>query len=103
MSGNKLWSKENTSTSALIESFTVGHDKDFDLLLAEYDVLGSLAHTEMLTSVGLLSKEDQQLIHKELKNILTEIRNGAFTIEKDIEDVHSQVEWLLTNRIGDAG
>lgn len=103
MSGNKLWSKENTSTSQLIEAFTVGRDKEFDVLLAEYDVLGSLAHTEMLESVGLLSKEDRLLIHKELNNILAEIRGGSFVIEKDIEDVHSQVEWLLTQRIGEAG
>ncbi|HMH21751.1 MAG TPA: argininosuccinate lyase [Puia sp.] len=103
MSGNKLWSKEGTSTSALIEAFTVGRDKDFDVLLAEYDVLGSLAHTEMLESVGLLTKEELTLIHKELNTILGEIRNGAFAIEKDIEDVHSQVEWMLTNRIGEAG
>ncbi|HXB93068.1 MAG TPA: argininosuccinate lyase [Puia sp.] len=103
MSGNKLWSKENTSTAALIESFTVGRDKDFDVLLAEYDVLGSLAHTEMLEAVGLLGKEDRVLIHAELNNILREIRNGSFTIDKDIEDVHSQVEWMLTKRIGEAG
>jgi len=103
MSGQKLWSKENTSTSQQIETFTVGRDKDFDVLLAEYDVLGSLAHTEMLESVGLLNKEDLVLIHKELNNILAEIRAGKFVIEKDIEDVHSQVEWLLTQRIGEAG
>ncbi len=103
MSGNKLWSKAGTTTSALIEAFTVGRDKEFDVLLAEYDVLGSLAHTEMLASVGLLSKEDLGVIHKELNNILAEIRAGSFTIDKDIEDVHSQVEWLLTSRIGEAG
>ena len=103
MSGNKLWSKENTSTSALIETFTVGRDKEFDVLLAEYDVLGSLAHTEMLASVGLLSKEDLKLVHAGLNDILTEIRGGSFVIEKDIEDVHSQVEYLLTSRIGEAG
>ncbi len=103
MSENKLWSKAGTSTSALIETFTVGRDKDFDVLLAEYDVLGSLAHTEMLAAVGLLSKDDLGLIHRELNNILAEIRGGAFRIEKDIEDVHSQVEWLLTSRIGEAG
>lgn len=103
MSGTKLWSKESTSTSALIETFTVGRDKDFDVLLAEYDVLGSLAHTEMLASVGLLSKEDLVLVHKGLNEILGEIRAGSFTIDKDIEDVHSQVELLLTNRIGEAG
>ena len=103
MSGNKLWSKAGTSTSALIEAFTVGRDKEFDVLLAEYDVLGSLAHTEMLASVGLLSKEDLALIHRGLNEILAEIGAGKFTIGQDIEDVHSQVEWLLTNRIGEAG
>jgi argininosuccinate lyase len=103
MSGNKLWSKAGTNTSSLIEAFTVGRDKEFDVLLAEYDVLGSLAHTEMLASVGLLSKGDMELIHKELNNILGEIRAGGFVIDKDIEDVHSQVEYLLTSRIGEAG
>jgi len=100
---SKLWGKESTSTSQLIETFTVGRDKEFDVLLAEYDVLGSLAHTEMLEAVGLLAPEDRDLIHRELHQILKEIRDGKFTIGADIEDVHSQVEWLLTNRIGDAG
>src|ERR1700754_5072203 len=103
MSGNKLWSKESTSTSALIERFTVGRDKDFDVLLAEYDVLGSLAHTEMLAAVGLLSREDLALVQEGLKGILAEIRAGSFAIDKDVEDVHSQVELLLTQRIGEAG
>ena len=103
MSVNKLWSKEGTATSALIETFTVGRDKDFDMLLAEYDVLGSLAHTEMLASVGLLGQEDLILIQKGLQQILAEIREGSFTIDKDVEDVHSQVEGLLTQRIGEAG
>src|SRR5580692_7916266 len=103
MSGNKLWSKTGTSTSALIEAFTVGRDKEFDILLAEYDVLGSLAHTEMLAATGLLSREDLALIHGGLKEILAEIRAGKFAIGEGIEDVHSQVEYLLTNRIGEAG
>src|SRR5882757_1088950 len=103
MSGNKLWSKASTSTSQLIETFTVGRDKDFDVLLAEYDVLGSLAHTEMLASVGLLSREDFALVKEGLTTILGEIRAGSFVIDTDVEDVHSQVELLLTNRIGDAG
>ncbi|HVV04192.1 MAG TPA: argininosuccinate lyase [Puia sp.] len=103
MSGNKLWSKQNTSTSGQVETFTVGRDKEFDVLLAEYDVLGSLAHTQMLESVGLLSKEDRELIHRELNNILAVIKEGGFVIEKDIEDVHSQVEYMLTRRIGEAG
>ena len=100
---SKLWSKQNTSTSAQVETFTVGRDKEFDVLLAEYDVLGSLAHTQMLESVGLLSKEDREVIHRELNNILAVIREGGFVIEKDIEDVHSQVEYMLTQRIGEAG
>jgi len=103
MSGNKLWSKTSTSTSALIETFTVGRDREFDILLAEYDVLGSLAHTEMLASVGLLGKDELAQIKQGLTDILSEIRSGSFTIEKDIEDVHSQVEYLLTKRIGEAG
>ena len=103
MSASKLWSKSSTSTSALIESFTVGSDRQFDILLAEYDVLGSLAHTKMLESVGLLGKEDLALIKKGLDDILADIRSGSFTIDKDVEDVHSQVEYLLTSRIGEAG
>ncbi len=103
MSGNKLWSKANTSTAAMVETFTVGRDKDFDILLAEYDVLGSLAHTKMLESVGLLSSEDLEKVQQGLNEILAEIRRGEFVIEKDIEDVHSQVEYLLTQRIGEAG
>lgn len=103
MSASKLWSKSSTNTSALIESFTVGRDKEFDILLAEYDVQGSLAHTQMLESVGLLGKEDLALIQKGLNDILADIRAGSFTIDKDIEDVHSQVEYLLTSRIGEAG
>jgi argininosuccinate lyase len=100
---SKLWSKEGTTTSALVERFTVGRDKDFDVLLAEYDVLGSLAHTEMLAAVGLLSKEDLVMVHNGLKQILAEIREGGFSIGKEVEDVHSQVEELLTQRIGEAG
>jgi argininosuccinate lyase len=100
---SKLWSKEGTATSALIEEFTVGRDKEFDVLLAEYDVLGSLAHTEMLETVGLLNKEDLELIQQGLQQILAEIRAGSFKIDQDVEDVHSQVEGLLTQRIGEAG
>jgi argininosuccinate lyase len=100
---SKLWSKENTSTSALIEEFTVGRDKDFDMLLAEFDVEGSLAHTEMLEAVGLLTREELQLIRQGLHQILAEIRAGSFRIDDNVEDVHSQVEGLLTQRIGEAG
>jgi argininosuccinate lyase len=99
----KLWNKENTITSKLVESFTVGRDKEFDILLAEHDVLGSLAHTEMLESAGLLTKEELKLIHKELNNILKEIHHSQFTLNPDAEDIHSQIELMLTQRIGEAG
>jgi argininosuccinate lyase len=99
----KLWNKENTNTSQLVEAFTVGRDKEFDILLAEYDVLGSLAHTEMLETVGLLTKEELTAIHKELNNILNDIRHSQFTIDKNAEDIHSQIELMLTQRIGEAG
>jgi argininosuccinate lyase len=99
----KLWNKDSTNTSQLVEAFTVGRDKEFDILLAEHDVLGSLAHTQMLESVGLLTKEELTAIQKELKNILDEIRHSQFTIDKDSEDIHSQIELMLTQRIGEAG
>lgn len=99
----KIWKKDETDTSALVEQFTVGRDREFDLLLAKYDVLGSLAHTEMLSSVGLLSREDFSKIHVALKQILDEIESSDFSIVDDCEDIHSQIEWMLTQRIGDAG
>ncbi|MDP4214806.1 MAG: argininosuccinate lyase [Bacteroidota bacterium] len=99
----KLWNKDTTHTSQQVEAFTVGRDKEFDVLLAEYDVLGSLAHTDMLESVGLLTGEEKTLIHEGLNALLKEIRSGGFVIGAGIEDVHSQVEWMLTTRIGEAG
>jgi len=99
----KLWQKDHTNTSALVEAFTVGNDKLFDVLLAKYDVLGSLAHTKMLHKVGLLEAADHEKIQQGLNEILAEIEAGKFSIDDDIEDVHSQVEFLLTKRIGEAG
>lgn len=99
----KLWSKENSSTSSLVEEFTVGRDKEFDLLLAKYDVQGSIAHVTMLGEVGLMTKEEAVLAVKELHEILKTIESGSFIIDEGVEDVHSQVEQLLTERIGDAG
>lgn len=103
----KLWSKENSSTSALVESFTVGRDKEFDLLLAKYDVQGSIAHVTMLGEVGLMTKEEAELAVNGLKEIADTIDtpsgDGGFTIDEGIEDVHSQVEFLLTQKIGDVG
>lgn len=99
----KLWSKENTDTSQLVEKFTVGKDKEFDLLLAPFDVQGSIAHAHMLASVGLLTKEEATTIIVELKKIYQQIHHSQFTIADGIEDVHSQVELLLTQQLGDTG
>jgi argininosuccinate lyase len=99
----KLWSKENTSTSERIEAFTVGRDPEFDILLAPYDVQGSIAHVKMLGTVGLMSEEEAAEAVKGLEEIAEDINAGKFSIEPGIEDVHSQVEFLLTKKIGDTG
>ncbi|MGZ5190323.1 MAG: argininosuccinate lyase, partial [Flavisolibacter sp.] len=99
----KLWQKENTSVSDLIENFTVGRDKEFDQLLAKYDVKGSIAHVTMLGEVGLMTKEESSKAVDALKDILKEINESRFSIDENVEDVHSQVELLLTKRIGDIG
>lgn len=99
----KLWQKENTSVSELIEKFTVGRDKEFDQLLAKYDVQGSIAHVTMLAEVGLMTKAESDKAVIALKDILKEINESKFRIEENVEDVHSQVELILTQRIGDIG
>ncbi|MBN2520853.1 MAG: argininosuccinate lyase [Bacteroidales bacterium] len=98
----KLWEK-GIKTNELIEGFTVGKDRELDLFLAVHDVLGSIAHIKMLQTVGLLSQSELTLLVKELVKIYKEIKNNQFAIEPGIEDVHSQVEFLLTKRIGEAG
>ena len=98
----KLWQKEG-NVNQLIEKFTVGKDREMDMFLAGADVLGSLAHTQMLESIGLLEKKDLVVLQQELKNIYQEIIDGKFEIEEGVEDVHSQVELLLTRRLGDVG
>jgi argininosuccinate lyase len=99
----KLWQKDNSSVNELIEKFTVGRDKEFDLLLAQYDVQGSIAHVKMLKEVGLMNEKDARDAVKGLEDILKDVLTGKFVIEEGIEDVHSQVEYLLTQRIGEAG
>lgn len=99
---SKLWQK-NTSTEKSVDKFTVGNDREMDILLAPFDILGSLAHTQMLESIGLIEKEDLVQIQRELKKIYHEIQEGKFVIDPTVEDVHSQVEFLLTQRIGEAG
>ena len=98
----KLWEKNFTPT-AEIERFTVGRDRELDAYLAESDVLGSMAHITMLESIGLLTADELKVLLAELRNILGEIRAGKFTIEEGVEDVHSEVELLLTQRLGDIG
>ena len=99
----KLWQKENTVTSEKIERFTVGRDRELDIHLAEFDVLGNLAHAIMLESIGLLAQEELHELKTELKAIYQKIQAGEFEIEDGVEDVHSQVELLLTRRLGDTG
>ncbi|MDR6193997.1 argininosuccinate lyase [Siphonobacter sp. BAB-5404] len=99
----KLWQKEGVSTSEKIEKFTVGRDREMDLYLAPFDVLGNLAHARMLTSVGLLEAAELGDLERELKEIYQQIQAGNFEIEDGIEDVHSQVELMLTRKLGDIG
>lgn len=99
---SKLWQKE-TETERSVEKFTVGNDRELDHQLAAFDVLGSLAHTRMLQSIGLMDSQDLEQVQTGLKQIFQEVQEGKFSIEENVEDVHSQVELLLTRRIGDAG
>ena len=99
----KLWQKESTTVSEIIEKFTVGRDKEFDIVLAPYDIQGSMAHVTMLGEVGLLSKEETIAAIKGLGEILETIHDSKFTIDDSVEDIHSQVELLLTQKIGDTG
>ena len=98
----KLWDK-NTEVNPEIERFTVGRDRELDLLLARYDVLGSIAHSTMLESIGMLTTDEMKSLHNELRNIYGTIEKGDFIIEEGVEDVHSQVELMLTRTLGDTG
>ena len=98
----KLWDK-GTEINALIEAFTIGRDTEMDHFLAEFDVIGSLAHIQMLESIGLLTSQELKVISEELREIYKIIKSGKFIIEAGSEDVHSQVELMLTRKLGDAG
>lgn len=98
----KLWQK-NTESLKEVETFTVGKDRELDMFLAPFDVLGSLAHIKMLNSVGLLSNEELAELQNALKDIYKDIDTGNFSLEEGVEDIHSQVEFLLTKSLGDAG
>lgn len=98
----KLWDK-GFDTNALVEDYTVGNDQELDMRLAKYDVQGSLAHIRMLETIGLLTAEELQVLVRGLEQIASEIEAGDFRIEPESEDIHSQVELLLTRRLGDVG
>ena len=98
----KLWEKDFEINSE-IERFTVGRDREMDLFLAPYDVLGSMAHITMLESIGLIGKDELPVLLRELRAIYDQTQRGEFVIEEGIEDVHSQVELMLTRRLGDMG
>jgi argininosuccinate lyase len=98
----KLWTKDKDSLK-VVTDFTTGQDRELDLHLAPFDVLGSMAHITMLESIGLLTKEELKILLTELKNIYSQITAGSFTIEGDVEDIHSQVELLLTKKLGEVG
>ena len=97
-----LWSK-GAKASDIVEDFTVGNDRILDMELAKYDVIGSKAHIRMLESIGLLTAGELDILTKALDEILGEIEAGKFVLEDDVEDIHSQVELLLTRRLGDVG
>jgi argininosuccinate lyase len=98
----KLWQKDKASLKE-VEKFTVGNDRDLDIYLAPFDVLGSLAHTKMLESVGLLTKDELIVLEVVLKEIYQQISIGNFTLDEGVEDIHSQVELMLTHKLGDTG
>src|SRR5664279_2108555 len=98
----KLWDK-GVETEKLIEKFTIGKDNELDLQLARYDVLGTIAHIRMLQGIGLLSEQELKKLEYELIQIFNIIVKGEFEIEEGIEDVHSQIELLLTKNLGDIG
>lgn len=99
----KIWQKDNTKTNDLVNQFTVGKDLDFDDRLAKYDVLGSIAHAKMLAEVGLIRLDEEQAIVAVLEEVLTDIEKGSFEIDKSAEDIHSQIETILIEKLGETG
>ena len=98
----KLWQKNIASTKE-VETFTVGKDRELDMYLAPFDVLGSLAHIQMLQTINLLTREELIELQKGLKEIYKNIETGNFKLDDDVEDIHSQVEIMLTKKFGDTG
>ena len=98
----KLWQK-GAATNKKIDHFTVGNDRDYDLILAPYDCIASKAHAKMLGKIGLLTAEEVEKLLNTLDQIQKEAENGAFTIETEFEDMHSKIEYLLIQELGDLG
>ncbi|MBT2623242.1 argininosuccinate lyase [Chryseobacterium sp. ISL-6] len=99
----KIWQKDNLATNILVNQFTVGKDLDFDERLAKYDVKGSMAHCKMLAEVGIISNEESEQMTSVLEIILKDIENGSFELDKEAEDIHSQIEAILIEKLGDVG
>jgi argininosuccinate lyase len=99
----KLWQKTQVKNPAWLEEFTVGSDKSFDMLLAPHDVRASMAHANMLSKTGLITEKENLLLQTELQHILHEIEEGHFTIDEHMEDIHSQIEFILVQKLGDTG
>ena len=99
---SKIWSKGFDADKAVL-NFTVGKDRELDLRLAKYDIIGSLAHIKMLTKIGLMEVDEEKILRAELENILREVEEGNFTLDEDAEDIHSQVESMLIERLGEIG
>ena len=98
----KIWDK-GFDANKRVEDFTVGNDRELDLRLAKHDIKGSMAHIKMLVKIGLLNEDEEKLLQTELQNILHEVERGEFKLELDVEDIHSQVEAMLTERLGEVG
>jgi len=98
----KIWDK-GFDANKRIEDFTVGNDRELDLRLAKHDIRGSMAHIKMLVKTGLLKAEEEEALQTELQNILTEVEKGNFRLDDDAEDIHSQIEAMLTERLGEMG
>ena len=105
MENKKLWAKDSANLKYLeiIEKFTVGNDKDFDVLLAQYDILGTKAHCKMLTKIGFLTEKENDSIQKELDEMNVLAKQNQLLINSGVEDIHSQIEFNLTEKLGDAG
>lgn len=99
----KIWQKDDLATNILVNNFTVGKDLDFDERLAKYDVKGSMAHCKMLAEVGIISNEEAAQMTIVLSEVLQNIEDGNFEIDQEAEDIHSQIEAILIEKLGDTG